>query len=422
MSDSAMSAGQISYQRPVQRAPVKIFNILGRALRRVGVPVVDLSAQSLCAAAMRRTGLADFGDESFREPLEVLLRSLETEARLNTFGRIHARGYITNALSNRLMLEHWWTRHPEILTGTIREPLYILGLPRTGTSLLLKLLASDPARRWLAFWEAHEPCPPPSRDTYAKDPRRRRAARRVRTLDYLAPDFRGIHEFESDGPEECYPLLANTLIGAQYSWMFVIPGYDAWLSGCDMKPPYAYYRRQLLLLQWRWPAERWVLKSPVHLFALDALLANFPDARIVHLHRDPAKVVASLCSLVATTRAVATDTIDNAALGAQVVDGLVEGLDRCMRAREAAEPAHVCDVQYVDLLRDPMATVRHIYARFGLALSAEAEVAMKRCLAESPQHKHGVHRYSLAQWGLSAEGVRRQFARYREAFAIGDEA
>lgn len=422
MSDPAMSAGQIRYERPVQRAPVRMFNLIGGGLRRVGVTLVDLSAQSLCNAAMRRSGLTDFGDQSFREPLEVLVRSLETEARLNTFGRVHARGYITNALSNRLMLEDWWTRHPEILTGTIRRPLYILGLPRTGTSLLLKLLASDPTSRWLAFWEAHEPCPPPSRDTYANDPRRRRAARRVRMLDYLAPDFRGIHEFESDGPEECYPLLANTLIGAQYSWMFDIPGYDAWLSACDMKPAYAYYRRQLLLLQWHWPGQHWVLKSPVHLFALDALLASFPDARIIQLHRDPAKVVASLCSLVATTRAVATDTIDNAALGARVVEGLVEGLDRCMRARQGADPVQVCDVQYVDLLRDPLATARDIYQRFGLTLDAQAQARMKQCLEESPQHKHGVHRYSLEQWGLSADGVRRQFARYRDAFAIRDEA
>lgn len=403
----------------MQRAPVRVFNTLAGAFGRPGPS--DLSEDALCAAARERAKLDDFGEDGFREPLRVLLRSLATEAKLHPFGRLYARRLVLRCLVNRLRLTEDWKRAPEILRDEVRAPVFILGLPRTGTTLLLNLLASDPANRWLSFWEAHDPSPPPTRATYAVDPRRRRARREVRTLDYLVPGLIAMHEITPEGPEECFALLANSFAGIQFSWMFDVPGFNAWLSAHDLGSAYAYYRKQLQLLQWRCPGERWVLKSPAHLWTIDALLTNFPDARIVQLHRDPLKVVPSACSLGATMRGLATAQIDPCELGRTAAEGLAAGVARCMQARRSADPAHFHDIQYLDFVRDPLATVRGIYERFGSPFTREAEAGVSACLARSPQHKRGVHRYTVEQFGLRAEEERLRFAAYCDAFDVRPE-
>ncbi|UCF67366.1 MAG: sulfotransferase, partial [Acidobacteriota bacterium] len=303
----------VRYQRPVQRAPVRIFNLVAGSLGRFGQ--ADLSETGLFATARARAELEDFDEDGFREPLRVLLHSLAGEANLHPFGLLYARQLILRCLVNRLRLTEHWKRAPEILHEEVRAPLFVLGLPRTGTTLLLNLLASDPANRWLAFWEAHEPSPPPERASYQTDPRRRRARREVRTLDYLVPGLIAMHEISAEGPEECFALLANSFAGIQFSWMFDVPAFNEWLSAHDARSAYAYHRKQLQLLQWHCPGERWVLKSPGHLWTIDALVATFPDARIVQLHRDPLKVVPSACSLGATMRALTAAKVDVYALG-----------------------------------------------------------------------------------------------------------
>lgn len=411
----------VRYDHPVERAPVRIYNSLGDSLRRLGLPIGELGEEAMCAAARKQTGLCDFGDEAFREPLRLLIRSLETEAGLHAFGRVRARQLIVNGLANRLRLQHDWKRWPAILDQDVRQPLFILGLPRTGTTLLFKLLASDPAHRWLAFWEAHTPSPPPERLTYARDPRRRRAARQLRTLDYLLPNLAAIHEFDADGPEECYPLLANSFAGVQYSWGFNVPSYDRWLTTCDMEPTYRYYRQQLQLLQWRCRGERWVLKSPVHLYYIAELLAVFPDARVVQLHRDPLKVLPSACSLRATLRGLVTNEVDKRALATSLAEGAARDIERCMEVRQRLGADNFFDLYYSDLVSDPMEAVRSIYRRFGHDLSPEAETSITDCLARNPQNKHGVHSYSLEQFYLDPDTERRRFANYCSTFAVPQE-
>lgn len=381
----------------------------------------DLREESLRRAARARTGLADFGDPTFVEPLRLLLASLEREAELQPFGRLFARRVLVHTLANRLRLEDDWKRHPAILDERVHAPLFVLGPSRSGTTLLFKLLTGDPAHRWLSYWEAHTPSPPPVRETYAVDARRRAARREVRALDYLVPNLLAIHEFEAEGPEECFPLLANTLAGVQFSWMFDVPTYDRWLTDYDMTGAYRYYRQQLQLLQWRCPGERWVLKSPVHLFAINALLASFPDARIVQLHRDPLAVLPSTCSLTATMRGLASTAVHPQRIGTQVSEALAIGFERAMRSRRHADPARFCDVYYRDLMRDPIAVVRAIYRHFDIELTPAAECAMLVRLADTPRHERGVHRYSLEQFHLDREQERRRFAAYREAFEIPED-
>ncbi|MCC6767150.1 MAG: sulfotransferase [Deltaproteobacteria bacterium] len=408
---------EVRYESSVARWPVRAFNATAGSLERCGVRLADLEADVLCAAARRKTGLDDLGNDDFREPLALLIRSLETEADLHPFGRSRARQLIMSGLVNRLRLESDWKRWPEILDERLERPLFILGLPRTGTTLLFNLLACDGRHRWLSFWEAHTPSPPPDRATRDNDPRRRTARRHLRVLDHLLPDLAAIHEFGVDLPEECYPLLANSFAGVQYSWGFFVPGYDEWLTRCDMHTVYRYYRRQLQLLQWHCRGERWLLKSPVHLHYLDALLAAFPDACIVQLHRDPLEVLPSACSLRATLRSMVMRRVDVHRLSEQLVQESLGDILRAIAVRRELGSGRFFDLGYRELVRDPLGAVRRIYERFGDELSPQAETAMSTYLATHPQNRHGRHLYSLEQFGLDAGSVRRLFEPYAAEFA-----
>lgn len=407
----------VRFEAPRQPAPVKAYNALANTLRRCGIRLSELRPEALCAQARKQTSLHDFGDEGFREPLRLLIRSLETEADLHAFGRMRARQLIVSGLVNRLRLENDWKQSPEILEQPLARPLFILGLPRTGTTLLFNLLACDPRHRWLSFWEAHTPSPPPQRDTYDKDPRLRTARRHLRILDYLLPGLAAIHEFGADRPEECYPLLANSFAGVQYTWGFFVPGYNDWLASCDMGPVYRYFRKQLQLLQWHCPGERWLLKSPVHLHYLDSLLAAFPDACIVQLHRDPLEVLPSACSLRATLHGMVMNRVDVRRLSEGLAKEAAGDVMRAIEVRRHVGSGNFYDVGYRDLLRDPIGTARSIYERFGDVLHPDAEASMTAYLASNPQHKHGVHVYSLEQFRLDADTERRRFAPYTETFA-----
>jgi len=408
----------VKFQRPVQRAPVRLFNWLARTLGSHA----DLSEEGLCRAACRSTRLDDFGEDGFREPLRVLLRSLEEEADLHPFGRLFARSLVLRCLVNRLKLTADWKRWPQILDEEVRGPVFVLGLPRCGTTLMHNLLAADPASRSPAYWEAHDLSPPPARDSYATDPRRRRARIEVRVLDYLVPNLLAMHEISAEGPEECYALLANAFAGVQFSWMFDVPGFNDWLSGRDMRDSYRYYRKQLQLLQWRCPGDRWVLKSPTHLWTADALLAVFPDARIVQIHRDPLKVVASACSLGATMRGLTSRDVALHDLGRKATEGLATGVGKCTAARAAAPAGQFLDLHYLEFVRDPLATVRGVYNHFDMPFTAQAEAAVKAALARHPQNKRGAHRYTLEQFGLNADEERCRYAVYCETYGVQREA
>ncbi len=406
----------VRYDSPRQRAPVRAYNALANILELCGVKISDLDADALCSAARKQTGLDDFGDDRFREPLWLLIRSLETEADLHPFGRMRARELILGGLVNRLRLENDWKQSPEILQQPLERPLFILGLPRTGTTLLFNLLACDPRHRWLSFWEAHTPSPPPERDTYDKDPRLRLARRQLRVLDYLLPELAAIHEFGADRPEECYPLLANSFAGVQYTWAFTVPTYDEWLSSCDMQPVYHYFRKQLQLLQWHCDGRRWLLKSPVHLHYLDSLLAAFPDACIVQLHRDPLEVLPSACSLRATLRGMVTRRLDVRQLSESLTKEAAGDVMRAIEVRQQVGSGNFLDIGYRDLLRDPIGSARSIYERFGDVFTPTAQASMAAYLAANPQNKHGMHVYSLEQFFLDADTERRRFAPYTQAF------
>lgn len=403
--------------------PVRALNAAGGALRAVGVPVVRLDRASLMARARRATGLEDFGDPWFEQPLAVLLEALEREAALHTLGRVIARTDLTRLLENRLRMTDVAKRHPEIAAAPVARPLVVVGLPRTGTSILHELLAQDPANRVPMTWEVMHPFPPPERHTYHSDPRIAALDKHLSGVDRLLPEFKKMHPMGAQLPQECVALTAHDFASMIFSTTHRVPSYQAWLDRADLRPVYASHRRQLQYLQWRCPAEHWVLKSPGHLWALDALLAIYPDACVVQTHRDPLKVVASLASLVATLRLMGSDDIDRAAIGREWTAYLAEGLRRAAAVRDrwpAAAPPPF-DMQFGEFLRDEIGMMRRIYTHFGRDLSDLAETRMRRFLAHNPKDKHGAHRYTLADAGLDAAAERARYAAYQTRFGVPSE-
>jgi hypothetical protein len=238
----------------------------------------------------------------------------------------------------------------------------------------------------------------------------------IRHAFALAPHFSAIHPLSATGPEECIFLFQNTFMSVVFDAYSEVPDYIAWLLHQDLTPAYRYYQQQLQLLQWQWPGTHWVLKSPQHLFFLDVLLTVFPDACVVQTHRDPATALASLCSLMATARRLYSDRVVEQRLGASCLATWGTALDRMLHVREATDPARFYDLQYEDLLADPIAAVSRIYAHFGYAVTPGMEAGMQRWLAAHPQHQHGVHRYSLTQSGLDCATVARRCAAYLQRF------
>jgi hypothetical protein len=409
----------VAVVRPYRPRPARVLNAAGAPLARRRVPSLD--ERVLLRAARKRSRASDFGDDGFRVGLRRLLRSLDEDAHLNLIGRLAARQHVTGLLVNRLMLEDAWKRHPQILDEDVRAPIFILGMPRTGTTLLQFLFACDRRLRSLSQWEATNPCPPPERATYDTDPRIAKTVKALRALDWMAPEFKAIHPQEATGPTECVALLAHNFLSMLFTATYGVSGYAAWHDEQDQRANYRYHRRVLQLLQWRCPGSPWVLKSPAHLFAVDALLEVYPDARFVQLHRDPLKVIASVCSLASVLHGATSDDIDPDRLGRFWPPVLADGLTRTMEARDRLDTGQFLDVQYVDLLRDPIATMRHIYGGLGLALDDGTLGRMRAHMAANPQTKHGRHRYTLSQFGLTADTEAKRFAAYCERFDVVPE-
>jgi hypothetical protein len=411
------------WQRSRRPAWVRAVNAVGRVASSRGVLWPRLDEASLLDAARRRTGLSDFGDPRFREPLAIFLRALEQEAELTQVGRLLARHEVVNWLANRLEIEETFRQRPEIAAESIEQPIFVTGTGRSGTSILHELLALDPRNRALATWEALHPCPPPVRAHTLDDPRIARTEREVRLWARIAPIYETMHENGARLPQECIYLTAHEFASDLLSGNYQVPSYAAWLARADLAPAYRTHRRCLQLLQWRCHGERWVLKAPSHLWALDALLAVYPDARIVWTHRDPLAVVASMTSLMATLAWLRSDHVDPEALGRSAVRSVGFMLKRAMALRDAAGlgPDRVCDVRYQDFLRDPIETLSGVHSRLGIEWRSDVEQRMRAHLAARPRDRHGAHAYHFERTGLDPAETRERFRAYRERFDVPAE-
>jgi hypothetical protein len=403
--------------------PVRALNAAWGALARAGIGRVSLDEASLVAAARRASGLHHFGESSFREPMRRMLDGLDREARLHPLGRIAMRTTLVRTLVNRLRLEQARDLHPEIRDWPVRAPVFIVGLPRTGTTLLHRLLTCEPTLRPLLSWEALNPAPFPSgpaRGSQAggeRDPRMRMGELAERALRYLAPEFFAIHPVEAHAPEEDVLIMDLSFLSPTVDASFRVPSYSEWFHSSDQRPMYRTLRDAIQLLLWQRDG-RWLGKTPHHLEQLDVLLEVFPDARVIHTHRDPVTVVASFCSMMTHGRRVFSDEVDPVEVGAQLSEKLIRGVTRAMEARERLDPSAFIDVAYDGLLADPMKQVRRIYDFIGCGLATETEQAMEVWRANNRQDRHGVHRYELSDFGLVREELDARFTRYCERFDV----
>jgi hypothetical protein len=408
-----------SYLLSVRRSlPFNALSWTLGLLERVGLMRQPLHAAALVAAARRQTGLNDFGDETFREPLSRLVTSCATEARLNIFGRCALTQDILQLLTNRLQIQRDRARWPRIADEPIVAPIFIVGLPRTGTTLLHGLLAQDLDNTHApATWEVMFPSPPPS---FGENKRIKRAERRLACFDLLAPEFRKIHPMSACFPQECIVIMSHSFMSDQFCAMYDVPAYQSWLLRQDMEPAYKFHRQFLQHLQYGRPAKRFVLKAPAHLLSMEALFETYPDALVVQTHREPLEVLPSAASLTTVLRSIFSDAVDPAAIGREMTNYWDDGLEKLLDARDGLHAHAFFDVDYSDLVRDPIAVVRRIYGRIGNELSPAAELRMRTFLESHSPVRHGRHSYSLAEFGMNPVHLSERYSSYRTRFNLAD--
>ncbi|MEP7015987.1 MAG: sulfotransferase [Verrucomicrobiota bacterium] len=392
------------------RIPIRALNRCGALIGKIRPTTVR--PEELIEVAQRRTGLTDFGGTEFLEPLSRLLESCQREAQLNVIGRIALRADVTRTLCNRLLMQQDRQLHPGIARQEIREPLFIVGLPRSGTTLLHTLLAADPAHRVPLTWEAMTPSPPTDQN---RDRRIRHAAQSLASLRWLAPTFERVHTVGAELPQECVSLMSPSFMSDQFDTMYNMPTYRTWYLRQDFRPAYEFHRRFLQHLQQRDCRQRWVLKAPAHMFGAQSLLSIYPDARFVQTHRNPIEAVASVSSLVCILRSVFSDAVDPVQVGRDAMEYWLMAIDIFLRERDRLPSERVFDLNYTDIQRDPIAAAYGIYEYFGWPFSPEAEARMRALLAGQSRMEYGNHRYLPSQFGLdSANG----FAAYCDRFGL----
>ena len=376
---------------------------------RTDVGTVD----DLHASATKLVGLDDFGvdDDNYREALGVLLDSYQREAGLTALGSKMNRFFLRGALVARLMSEAAWKQYPQHANVAIERPIFVTGLPRTGTTALHRLLGADPAHQGLHLWLAEFPQPRPPRETWDSNPFYSQLNAQFTKAHEENPDYTGLHFMAAYELEECWQLLRQSLHSVSYETLAHIPGYAGWLSRQDWTLSYGRHRRNLQLIGLNDAEKRWVLKNPSHLFALDALMATYPDALVIQTHRPVETIMASMCSLAAHTAEGWSTTFAGAQIGADAMETWSRGLERFNTARANYDAGQFYDVDYFDLIADPLGTVANVYRHFGVTLTDEARQAMEDSHAESQTGPRAPkHKYSLADYGLTAEAVKERFA------------
>ena len=365
----------------------------------------------LLATAEERTGLDDFGDAAFREGLECLVGALDTQATLNAVGEIVLPELILKHLTQRLQIEDWYRRHPEIDDEPLEAPLIGLGLPRTGSTALSILLAEDPRARSLRRWEAGAPCPPPS-TVEGPDPRIAEAEAAQAMQDELSPRMTALVPGSPTGPEECQDLMALDFKAHYFQAFAYVPSYSDFLLDADLTSTYAYERRALKLLQWGSPARPWRLKCPSHLLWLEDLATAFPDARFVMTHRDPAEVMVSVADVYGEVSGQFSEPIDPVYLGELNVAHWTRGMERLLAFRREHGDGRFYDMDFRAVQQDPIGQVRALYEWLDEPVSDAFEAGMRRWWEANAERREVNVHPDPTQFGLDLDDVRSRFAAY----------
>lgn len=404
----AVNRGDIWPMTEVARTPFTLERLAGEAATRLGVQPRDV--------------LGRLDDDSL-EALGVLLPALEDEARLTILGRWITHRFLGRLLEQRLALDAYVASDPGVLEEQIVEPWFVIGAPRTGTTVLYGLLSQDERHRVPEGWELLRPAPPPALSADV-DTRLALADVELRTPQVVSSGLVTIHEYSGRMPKECLSAMSLAFRSEEFVARYDIPSYEHWLHRVDMRPAYDMHRRVLQVLQRGAPPRRWVLKCPVHLQYVPTLLDVYPDARLSATHRDPLAIIPSVSSLIATMRSAHSDHVDAEAIGRYHLELYSTTLDRFTDQVDSGliDPARLTNSRHVDFLADAMAVARGLYEHFGWELTPQAEAAMTAYLRESADGGPGAHRYDLASFGLDASEVAKRFERYAERFGVAPGA
>ena len=382
----------------------------------------NLVVDDVVTEACEQTGLDDFGPNDFREGLAVLCGSINAEAQLNEIGDAAVRNTIVNSLANRLRVFDWIRQHREVADERIEAPIVVIGMFRAGTTFLSQLLDQDPGNRALLRWEANDSVPPPSPTNFRSGPRVEAARQSNDMLEDLNPRMKAIHHEDAAGATECIAVMSQDFKSLSWEAITNVPAYSRWLLATDQRSAYEYHRATLQVLQSGGVRGQWTLKSPHHAIALEELTAAYPDVRLVLLHRDPVVLSASVCSLITTLSGTFTDA-DHTAYVAEHWTAMLEESVHRIDAFRASRPEHpILDVQYADLVRDPLRTIEELYAACGAELDGGARDAIAAYVSAHPKGMFGTHGYQLAEFGLDAGELTERFSGYIDRYDVAVES
>lgn len=409
------------------RWPLRVFNGTVRAMNALGLPKAEIAVPALLASARKATGLEDFGDDGFMDRLELLVKSLNEEADLNPLGRLMQRQAISSVLRDRLYLHDLLQRHPEILERELLDPVVIVGLARSGTTRLHRLMATDEQFLHLKAWESMNPVPYPKSMAVREsgegvDPRVTEIEAGLKIVLYMSPQIAAVHPLGAHEVEEEIGMIMHDVSTQMYEVQSQVASFAEHLMCNDQTSAYELMRTLLKVTSWfrHDPEDKpWVLKSPQHMQDLDALINVFPNAKIICPHRDPIKAVGSACSMTWNSIVRDTDHVNPHWVGEEWLNKTDRMLKKSLRVREELVPAeNQYDVLYSDITADWQSAIAGIYEFIGMDFNDAATQGMQKWLDGNAQHKHGAHKYSLEDFGLTAEQVEQRLSYYRERFNI----
>ncbi len=400
----------------IQRTSMLNFiNGTGKILKAIGVDPFKIDADSIIKKTRKK---ADFIDElpgQVEIGLRKMVHSINKEARLNFFGRLAVKNLMERTLYGRFKVEQVLAENPDIEKAEIKQPVFIVGMPRTGTSILHAMMHQDPAHRSPLSWECLLPYPVPKPETFTNNDQLKTITKEFDQLFKLVPDFLKKHYMAADSPQECLAINNLDFNSFQITAQLYAPTYMDWFADeSDSLETMKFHKRFLQYLQSGGvKAERWLLKSPVHLMRLDEIFEVYPDARIVMTHREPTKVVASTASLLSSVRSLYSDYEDPARTGHEQMETWHHYFSRFLESRKRLQKEEqIIDLHFEDFASDHIGTVQKIYDKFGWKLSEDTIARFQAFLAKNPRDKNGLHMYRLKDFGLTEESVNSKFSEY----------
>lgn len=371
--------------------------------------------------ASEQTGLSDFGDASYQTGMRRLLDMLDHGCDLNEIGKIVVTSKFLHVLTQRLITEAMFKKQPAIFKNEIVQPLVITGLVRTGSTALHYLMAQDPHRQHLPYWLSERPRPRPPRATWESEPDFQASQASIDMMYQADPSLRAIHFMAADWPEECGHLMAQTFTDDFWQCAIRAPEYNAWYEGADLVPTYTRHKKLIQLIGSPEPKKPWLLKYPVHMKHLKSFLAVYPDARVIWTHRDPGQVMSSYVSLIAGFRSLNVNHVDKDEIAEEQSQIWSAAAERAIEVRKQYPATQFHDIYFKDFIADPVVAVRGAYAKFGIPWQADSETAFRAWSEANPQGKHGAHRHSTKEFGLTPDAIRELFSVYMKHFQLEAE-